>query len=226
MTNFKQTYIMKKGIIVIDPGHGGVGNVGGSDGNHAVSALGDLEKNLTLEIGLLLKAELLFKSHEVYLTRDTDRNLSLEDRANLARDKKAHVFLSLHFNGWNDIITQGTETFVYPKASSDSILLASSIQQRLIQATGYKNRGVKEMKLGVLNPSYHSPITACALAEISFITETNDAKRLRDDNYKKSLAQSLAVAVEDFINKSSSIVKFKVLRMQQNGILEIEDSDI
>ncbi len=31
---------MKTGIIVIDPGHGGSENIGGSDANHAVSSLG------------------------------------------------------------------------------------------------------------------------------------------------------------------------------------------
>ncbi|WP_051891130.1 N-acetylmuramoyl-L-alanine amidase [Chryseobacterium sp. JM1] len=217
---------MKTGIIVIDPGHGGMGNVGGSDGNHAVSALGDLEKNLTLEIGLLLNAELKSKSHQVYLTRDTDRNLSLKDRANLALTMQADVFLSLHFNGWTDATTQGTETFIYPGADSNSSLLASSVQQRLVQTTKYKDRGVKELQLGVLNPAYHFPKTARALAEISFITETKDAQRLRDADYKKSLAKSLAVAIDDFINKQSSIKKIKALPVNSSGILKMEDSDI
>lgn len=215
---------MKTGIIVIDPGHGGVENVGGSDANHAVSALGDLEKNLTLEIGILIADELRLKTHQVYLTRDTDTNLSLQNRAALALTKKADVFLSIHFNGWTDTTTQGTETYVYPGASSDSVLLASSVQQRLVQATGYKDRKVKEMKLGVLNPAYHFSKTACALAEISFITETNDAKRLRNLAYKNSLAKALSVAVDDFINKHSSIKEIKV--QPQLNLLKAEDSDI
>ncbi|SHG92129.1 hypothetical protein SAMN02787073_5065 [Chryseobacterium vrystaatense] len=37
---------MKTGIIVIDPEHSGMGNVGGSDDNHAVSIPGNHEKNL------------------------------------------------------------------------------------------------------------------------------------------------------------------------------------
>ncbi|WP_048506718.1 N-acetylmuramoyl-L-alanine amidase [Chryseobacterium angstadtii] len=215
---------MKTGIIVIDPGHGGVNNVGGSDANHAVSALGDLEKNLTLEIGLLLAEELRLKKHQVHLTRSTDTNLSLKDRANLALTNKADVFISIHFNGWSDTTTQGTETYVYPGAGGDSVLLASSVQQRLVQATGYKNRGVKEMKLGVLNPAYHSPKTAAVLAEISFITETNDAQRLRQTAYKKSLASALSIAVDDFINKHSSIKKTEV--QQLFNVLDTEDSDI
>lgn len=60
MINFKKTYIMKTGIIIIDPGHGGVVNGDGSDSNHAVSALGNLEKSLFPDIGFFLNTELKF----------------------------------------------------------------------------------------------------------------------------------------------------------------------
>jgi len=147
---------MKTGIIVIDPGHGGTENIGGSDANHAVSALGDLEKNLTLEICKLLVIELQLKKHQTFLTRESDINLSLRDRANLAKSTNADVFISIHFNGWNDTTTQGTETYVHLEANKDSALLASFIQQRLVSVTKYKDRGVKAMQLGVLNPNLSS----------------------------------------------------------------------
>ncbi len=38
---------MATATIVIDPGHGGSGLIGGSDGNHAVSVSGVKEKDLT-----------------------------------------------------------------------------------------------------------------------------------------------------------------------------------
>ena len=41
---------MATATIVIDPGHGGRGSTGGSDGNHAVSATGVKEKDLALQI--------------------------------------------------------------------------------------------------------------------------------------------------------------------------------
>ncbi|HEV7744641.1 MAG TPA: N-acetylmuramoyl-L-alanine amidase [Pyrinomonadaceae bacterium] len=78
---------MASGTVVIDPGHGGTGNLGGSDGNHAVSASGVKEKNLTLILANLVKTELQSAAASgghtlnILMTRTTDVNLSLADRA-------------------------------------------------------------------------------------------------------------------------------------------------
>jgi len=49
---------MATGTVVIDPGHGGTGSIGGSDGNHAVSASGVKEKDLTLILANLVRSAL------------------------------------------------------------------------------------------------------------------------------------------------------------------------
>ena len=49
---------MATATIVIDPGHGGTGSIGGSDGNHAVSPSGVKEKDLTLILANLSKTAL------------------------------------------------------------------------------------------------------------------------------------------------------------------------
>lgn len=213
---------MKSGVIILDPGHGGDINIGGSDANHAVSALGDLEKNLTLSVANRLNAALKAKTHQVFMTRSSDVNLSLQNRAGLSITHKADVFLSIHFNGWNDTTTQGTETFIHTNANDDCKLLASSVQQRLIVATGYNNRGVKSGALGVLRPDYQYLTTSACLAEISFITETKDALRLRDENYLNQLANALSTAIDDFINKRSNIPMDKfIIDTYWNEDLEI-----
>jgi N-acetylmuramoyl-L-alanine amidase len=95
---------MASGSIVIDPGHGGSVEVGGSSGNNATSPSGVLEKNMTLRMGLLVRDALRelasAGSHniKVLLTRDTDKNLGLRDRAGVAFVNKADIFLSIHFN--------------------------------------------------------------------------------------------------------------------------------
>ena len=196
---------MAKGIIVIDPGHGGTEDVGNSGWNHAISALGDLEKNLTLEVGQYAKAELEILQHTVFLTRDTDVNLSLKDRAATAKNRNADAFVSIHFNGMSDSSIQGTETFVHVNSNQESKLLASSLQTRLLSVTGYRDRGVKTSTFGVLFPNYHLYKTASAYLEISFITEPNEAQRLKDIAYKRKLGKAIAVAIDDYINKRSRI---------------------
>lgn len=192
-------------VIVIDPGHGGTTTIGGSSPNNATGPRGTLEKSMTLLISVKV-AELLNQiGHTVILTRNNDTNLGLADRARVAASNNANVFVSVHFNGNTNPTVQGTETWVHPTSTDDSRLLASSLLQRLVQVTGYRNRGMKSNDYGVLNPAIHNINTATCLIEISFITDPNDEARLLTVNYQNQLASSISQAIVDYINRASSI---------------------
>jgi len=78
--------------VVIDPGHGG-------DELGTQGARGTLEKDLTLSVARRLRT--LIESRlgaKVFLTREDDRTLSLDDRAAFANNHQADVFLSIHAN--------------------------------------------------------------------------------------------------------------------------------
>lgn len=111
-------------IVVIDPGHGGMGKVGGSSANNATSPSGLLKKNLTLAVARHAEAALAARGHDVRFTRTTDVNLSLTDRARVARSAGAGAFVSIHFNGFGDTSVQGTETWVHQRGSASSVELA------------------------------------------------------------------------------------------------------
>jgi N-acetylmuramoyl-L-alanine amidase len=78
--------------IALDPGHGGAdAGVGG--------AAGTQEKNLTLAVARRIKAAIEARlGIRVLLTRDDDRDVALEDRASVANNNKADLFISLHAN--------------------------------------------------------------------------------------------------------------------------------
>jgi N-acetylmuramoyl-L-alanine amidase len=156
---------MVNATIVIDPGHGGTGSIGQSDGNHAVSPTGVLEKDLTLILAQLVNSELHNAAdaggHDlnILMTRTTDVNLSLAQRAHVARNSNADRFLSIHMNGF-DKVTRGVETYV--RRAADNVNLAADLRfARNIQNavfTAIRNldhdthdRGVKEAAFGVLN---------------------------------------------------------------------------
>jgi len=113
------------GAIVLDPGHGGTATKGGSSPNNAKSISGVLEKNLALDFCKILKAELeslaaaAGDSVDVALTRTTDINVGIADRAKLAATKNAKLFLSLHFNGLGNPTTRGVETFYAAAANGN-----------------------------------------------------------------------------------------------------------
>jgi N-acetylmuramoyl-L-alanine amidase len=173
-----------RGIVVIDPGHGGTTNIGGSDANHAVSPSGVLEKTLTLQIAEEVEKALAGSAPQVKVikTRSGDTNLSLAARANVARDNKADIFVSIHFNGF-DKKARGVEAFVRPAESNVNIAEDTSLAQRVKTAVlntikkhdpGTKDRGVKPMNLGVLadlslgNTAANHRTRACLL-EVEFM---------------------------------------------------------
>ena len=79
-------------VIVLDPGHGG--------GDAGVTAGADAEKDLALALARLVRTELARRlSVEVVLTREDDRPLAPEQRAEIANRAQADLVLSLHFDG-------------------------------------------------------------------------------------------------------------------------------
>ena len=187
-------------IIVLDPGHGGTAKLGGSSPNNAISRpRGILEKHLTLDVAKRAKARLQAAGHAVWLTRNTDVNVALADRAGLAARKRADVFVSIHFNGWTTPTAQGTETFSWPGAPSRSERLARAVLAETVAATGYANRGAKTETFGVLDPSRHLAITAACLVELSFITAPAEDARLDDPAYLQRLGEAVASGCEAYL---------------------------
>lgn len=77
-------------LVVIDAGHGGHDS-GATSG-------GRMEKDIVLQISKKLKKELNRKGYRVYLTRSSDRFLTLGQRTRIADAKDAVAFLSIHAN--------------------------------------------------------------------------------------------------------------------------------
>jgi N-acetylmuramoyl-L-alanine amidase len=210
----------KKFVVVLDPGRGGTAEVGGSSANNATAhPSGIKEKAMTLDLAELVKAALLRAAGadpdvdvDVFLTRTGDNNLGLSARANVARAKKASIFLSIHFNAY-DNRANGVETLIMPAPRnvnlSEDRALATRINDAVVAALrrhrpATKTRGVKEQGLGVLNDVELGNSTtshrcrACLLEgefidvpEVDALLNTGaTAKTVRDD-----MAKAIAAAI-------------------------------
>src|SRR5215469_16110030 len=119
-------------VVVIDPGHGGTTKIGGSSPNNASGPNGLLEKDVTLSLALLVEEWLnSMGTVQVILTRRTDTNLALVDRASVARDNNAALFLSIHLNSPADPVkdrnVDGTEVWVARNANAQSRAFARTV---------------------------------------------------------------------------------------------------
>lgn len=215
---------MATGTVVIDPGHGGTGSMGGSDGNHAVSASGVKEKDLTMILANLVRSELQAAAtadgHNVniFMTRASDVNLSLADRAHVARTHRADRFLSIHLNASDSGPARGTETYVRRAQDNANLAedkhFATKIQNGVFKAiTSFdpttRDRGVKEARFGVLNDAALGNTTgghcrAC-LQEVEFLDNPAVDVLLNTgpnaDAVRTAIARAMAVAIiDDLVN--------------------------
>ncbi len=115
-----RTLGLKIGRVVIDPGHGGHDQ--GSTGPGGL-----LEKDLVLDVALKLGKLIEDRlGSEVIYTRDDDTFVPLESRTELANEKKADLFLSIHANSSPYPSVSGVETYYLNFASTrDAMDLAS-----------------------------------------------------------------------------------------------------
>lgn len=91
--------------VVIDPGHGGeeLGTQGPK---------GTLEKEITLAVARRLRT--LIESRlglKVFLTREDDRTMTLDERSAFANNRRADVFLSIHANSAVRPAMRGAEVY-------------------------------------------------------------------------------------------------------------------
>jgi N-acetylmuramoyl-L-alanine amidase len=102
-------------IVVIDPGHGG-------RDPGAVSVSGAVaEKQLTLALARELRDRLVELGRvRVALTRDSDRYLTLEERAGVARGLGASLFLSLHMDSAPNPLARGASVYSLSDVASDA----------------------------------------------------------------------------------------------------------
>jgi N-acetylmuramoyl-L-alanine amidase len=99
--------------VVIDPGHGGeeVGAKGPS---------GALEKDVTLAIARKLRSALANSlGLQAFLTRDRDEEIALDERAAVANNYKADLFVSIHANASRSLGAKGSEVYFLTYQATD-----------------------------------------------------------------------------------------------------------
>jgi N-acetylmuramoyl-L-alanine amidase len=119
-------------IVTLDPGHGGV-----DPGNPGVFfPRGTREKDVTLQVGLLLRNELKRRGVGVQMTRTTDTLIALGDRGGFCTEA-CDLFVSLHVNslarrrGYTDI--RGYETFFLAEAKTEDAARVAQMENQAVR---------------------------------------------------------------------------------------------
>lgn len=121
-------------------------------------------------------------------------DVPLKVRTDKANQFGADLTLSIHANafgagGFNDV--SGIETFIHPEGSNKSLEVAAAIQSELLRETSGKNRGVKRANFHMVR----APKGAAVLVECGFMTNKEEAEKLKTDAYRKKCAEAITKAL-------------------------------
>lgn len=182
--------------IVLDPGHGG--RDPGAQARRLTTLSVVNEKDLNLDVARRVY-QALRKRHHTYarLTRHTDRTLSLAARAQYSNRHEADLFVSIHMNAAASDQARGVEVF-HLEGAERARECATLVQSRLVNVTGFKDRGVKTANFTVLRRT----ICPAILVEYGFMSSAADLLHLVDIGFQTKVAEATADAIADFFKLS------------------------
>lgn len=187
-------------VVVVDSGHGG-------RDSGKVSDSGVLEKDVNLQIALLLKEELSKQGIQVVMTRESDVGLYEETDSNKkSSDMKARLELiesagcdiavSIHQNSYSDPKVKGAQCFYYTD-SKEGKRLAEIIQSRLVSEVDPTNH-----RLAKGNDSYYllkKSSVPMVIVECGFLSNPQETALLTTPEYQQLLAENIAMSVVSYL---------------------------
>lgn len=188
---------VKNKIITIDPGHGG------SDSG-AVGHNGYTEKEGAFAISQKVASILNQSGAKVVMTRDSDVDVygpnasarnELQARVDVGNNANSDIFVSIHCNAFVNPAANGTQTFYYD-SSYQGQRLAQSIQEKMIEANGLRDRGISTCNFYVVKHSYMPAV----LIETAFITNYDEEALLSDDEWQTTMAKAIAEGINEYFS--------------------------
>jgi N-acetylmuramoyl-L-alanine amidase len=192
------------GTIILDPGHGGYDN-------GATSAYGN-EKTFTLDVANRARLLLLQAGFKVFMTRNTDVFIPLEERVQFANKFPNGLFISIHFNSGGN--ATGLETYTLaprgvpsmmadgPRISdlqpcsgnvcdAENMALATATHAAMVVHSRMYDRGIKRARFVVIRDIMIPGV----LLEGGFLSNPFDSRMIATPEYRQQMATSIYQAV-------------------------------
>ncbi|HYG34593.1 MAG TPA: N-acetylmuramoyl-L-alanine amidase [Clostridia bacterium] len=190
--------------ICLDPGHGG------RDPGYQIGS--NQEKKFNLLLAQELRDQLQRQGWKVTLTRNSDSFLDLPKRPDLARRRKADLFVSLHFNAASPFpgSVQGAEVYcmtpvgaassnargvggnagAFPgnQFNDENMALAYQLQKSLTRGVPAQDRGVHRARFSVLRDATMPAV----LVEPGFLSHPVEGRKIMTAAYRRQIAKAIA----------------------------------
>lgn len=199
-------------VIWIDPGHGSA-YTGYFDPGAVRTGIREVDSNTwySIELAERLRAG----GATVLLTRTTaDPGMTIDNRqrAYLANEANADIYISVHSNASANTSIYGAETYYYLPLSVDdsnyagtkdydqrivkSIVLANLVNPKMAAGGGFTNRGVKGNDFAVIRETAMPAI----LLEIGFISHSGDLARIKDPTSRTNTVAGIYQGIVEYFD--------------------------
>jgi N-acetylmuramoyl-L-alanine amidase len=172
--------------IVLDAGHGG-------KDTGAISITKKREKDfnlaMVLKIQKLLQKEPLIK---LVMTRQDDTFVELNDRAAIANNLNATLFVSVHGNSFMKA-SNGVETYYY---NEKSLKLAQTIHPYIVQSTGFADKKVKKEKFRVVAATTMPAV----LLELGYLSNPTEESEMYNEEFQNRVAAAVVKGIKDYLH--------------------------
>jgi N-acetylmuramoyl-L-alanine amidase len=179
--------------IFIDPGHGGTDP-------GAVGANGYTEKEATLFAAKLLGNELVAKGAQVYLSREVDKTVSLDDRRAMVENLEPTISISVHYNslpdGKDPLKSKGFSTYWYHSQAQG---LADFLHNYVVDYGSRPRYGVKWDNLALARPAAAPSV----LLELGFMSNPEELEWIANQTAQQQMSQVLAKGITQWLLKAS-----------------------
>jgi N-acetylmuramoyl-L-alanine amidase len=196
--------------ICLDPGHGG------KDPGFQVGS--SKEKKLTLLFSEELQNQLKRAGWKVSLTRTRDNFVELPTRPDIAKRRKADLFVSLHFNSTEaaSATVKGVEVYCLTPAGAPStnaggegggagwfagnhyndenMFLAYELQKTLAHEVPVDDRGVHRARFWVLRDAAMPAV----LIEAGFLSHPVEGRKIASPAYRRQLASAIVDGLDAY----------------------------
>jgi len=178
--------------IAIEAGHGG-------SNSGAIGLSGLVEKDINLDLSFRLGDLLKSMGAEVVQARDSDKDMTLIEKRDIAISSGADMLISIHANagGRGYLSTGGTSTYWHNPFWAP---LAERIYDRLLE-TGLPEFGV----VGSFNYTVtRTSQLPAILVEQAFMTNAEDEEKLADPAFRQLMAEKICEGITDYLRQMSN----------------------
>ena len=220
-------------LIAIDPGHQERGNFGQESigpgasemktkvaGGTKGTSTGVPEYQLTLDVSLKLRDILKDKGYRVLMIRETnDVDITNSERAKMANEADADVFVRIHANGSESSSANGAMTICQTSSNpynSELYEKSRSLSQKVLdaytEATGIRKERVWETDTMSGINWCTVPVT---IIEVGYMTNSEEDEKMQEPDFQELMAEGIAEGIKEYLTDQ-----------KEDGGAETEEADL